>query len=207
MQSGSRILFSLCGGLLLTLALFWAMQWMITRQRAEIRPQGNTPAMEFVRLVRDSALVLKQRHTPEPPPEQATRPVIPDIRLNNPAQAISMPDIAIPAPSLSLNLAGPVLGPVAAGIPDQDVAVLSRTPPLYPSGARRNKTEGWVKLSLLITEKGNVQDVVVLDSSPAGVFDQAAIRAVYKWKFRPRIEHGEPVAARAEQTLEFQLNR
>ena len=41
---------------------------------------------------------------------------------------------------------------------------------------------------------------------PEGIFDRAAVRAVSKWKFKPRIVDGQPVAARAEQVVEFRLN-
>jgi len=84
---------------------------------------------------------------------------------------------------------------------------LARTPPQYPYQAARRGIEGWVRVSFRVTETGTVEDVVVLESEPAGVFDRAAVRAVYKWKFKPRIINGEAEAARAEQVIEFELNK
>jgi protein TonB len=54
---------------------------------------------------------------------------------------------------------------------------------------------------------GTVEDVQVLESDPAGVFEQAAIKAVYRWRFKPRIVNGQAMAGTAEQVVEFELNR
>lgn len=207
MQSSPRILLSACGGVLLTVLMFWLMQWMITRQTPDLRVDSKAPVMEFVRLIHDSHLTLKQRVTPEPPPPQPPPPRVPDISVRNPLTAAMTPHIAVPAPSPAFNMSQPLIGPVLSGVMDRDITVLSRTPPQYPFSAARRKIEGWVKLSMLITATGAVKDVVVLDSSPPRVFDQAAIRAVYSWKFKPRIQDGKPVASRAEQTLEFTLKK
>jgi protein TonB len=83
---------------------------------------------------------------------------------------------------------------------------VSRTPPQYPYQATRRHIEGWVRVSFLVTAAGDVEDVVLLESEPEGIFDRAALRAVSQWKFRPRIVDGRPVAARAEQVVEFRLN-
>jgi len=49
--------------------------------------------------------------------------------------------------------------------------------------------------------------VEVLESDPAGVFEQAAIKAVYRWRFKPRIVNGQAMVGTAEQVVEFELNR
>ena len=57
-----------------------------------------------------------------------------------------------------------------------------------------------------VSAAGTVKDAVVIASEPGTVFDRAAMRAVSKWKFKPRLVNGQPVAARAEQVVEFRLN-
>ena len=52
-----------------------------------------------------------------------------------------------------------------------------------------------------------LDNVVLIDSEPPGVFDRAAIQAVYKWKFKPRIQDGKAVPVRAEQTVNFKLGK
>ena len=49
---------------------------------------------------------------------------------------------------------------------DTPPKALKRLAPEYPSGARRKGIEGYVTLSLLVSESGRVQDVVVVESYP-----------------------------------------
>ena len=51
-------------------------------------------------------------------------------------------------------------------------------------------SEGWVSLSFTIDENGRVQDAVVMESEPAGVFDESALAALAQWRYRPRVENG-----------------
>ncbi|GJM14043.1 MAG: hypothetical protein DHS20C12_24460 [Pseudohongiella sp.] len=66
------------------------------------------------------------------------------------------------------------------------------TPP-YPDEARALELEGYVVVKFTVTEAGVVQDVVVDQSEPAGVFDAEAIRSAQRLRFEPRIVLGEPV--------------
>ena len=53
---------------------------------------------------------------------------------------------------------------------------------------------------------GSVKDVRVVQSEPKRMFDRNVIRAVLKWKFKPRIINGVAVERKAIQMLEFTLN-
>ncbi len=204
-----RLIFSLLGGIAISLALLWMMNWMLIHKTAEIQSNQQRPVMEFVRLKRDTETRVRQRQQPEPPPiAEEIPPPSPEIQKLDIAQpAIKAPNIAFSVPDVPMAISGPYIGPVRQGQPDRDFMAISRVPPQYPFRAQRRGIEGWVKVSLLITEKGTVQDVVVVDSEPEGIFDNAAIQAVLKWKFKPRIEEGKAVAVRAEQTVNFKLGK
>jgi protein TonB len=47
----------------------------------------------------------------------------------------------------------------------------------------------------------------VIDSEPPRLFNRDALRAILRWKFKPRIVDGQPVARDAEQTIEFKMNQ
>jgi TonB family protein len=49
-----------------------------------------------------------------------------------------------------------------------------------------------------------VSDVEVVESSPAGVFDNAAQAAVRKWMYEPRKENGVAVSSTARARLVFE---
>lgn len=65
--------------------------------------------------------------------------------------------------------------------------------PKYPFFAKRSRTAGRVLVEFTITEEGGVIDPVVLESSPAGVFDKSAKKAIVKWKYAPVLENGVPI--------------
>ena len=203
----TRLIVSVAGGTFAAVALLWSMQWLVMREHAEVQTARERPRMEFVRLQRKPEARLKKRELPqEPPPPQDPRPAIPQLPLTAATRpVVRAPDVAFAVPSIPLNMAGPYIGPVRQGPPDRDFMVLSRLPPQYPYRAKRRGIEGWVKVSFEITAEGSVRDVVVIDADPPDVFDHEAIRAVSKWKFKPRIEDGRPVEARVEQLVDFRL--
>ena len=56
--------------------------------------------------------------------------------------------------------------------------------PKYPAGAQRRGIEGWVSVQFKIDSTGHVDAPQVVEGSPPGVFDAAAIEAVSKWRYR-----------------------
>ncbi|MEN8180015.1 MAG: energy transducer TonB [Pseudomonadota bacterium] len=204
-----RLFFSLLGGIAISFALLWMMNWMLVQKTAELHAAKDRPVMEFVRLKRNTETRIRQRQQPDPPPvAEEIPPPTPEMRQLDIAQpVIKAPNIAFSVPDLPLSISGPYIGPVRQGQPDRDFMAISRVAPQYPYRAQRRGIEGWVKVSLLITEQGTVQDVVVFEAEPEGIFDHAAIQAVMRWKFKPRIQDGKPVSVRAEQTVNFKLGK
>lgn len=63
--------------------------------------------------------------------------------------------------------------------------LLSTKPPKYPVEAIRKRIEGYVKLEFDISERGEPINISVIESSPANVFDQAAIYSFKGWRYEP----------------------
>ncbi len=57
-------------------------------------------------------------------------------------------------------------------------------PPNYPRAAERRGIEGYVILEYTVLADGKVEDVIVVDATPEGVFDKAALNAVQKWLYK-----------------------
>jgi TonB family protein len=96
----------------------------------------------------------------------------------------------------------------ASGPPQVAEASLTRSKPIdlqYPEEARRNAIEGWVELSFGVTTEGKVINVKVTNSSPAGVFDQAAVRAESRVRYQPPMQGGKPIAVVSKLRLAFHL--
>jgi protein TonB len=78
-------------------------------------------------------------------------------------------------------------------------------PPRYPRNAQRRQQEGWVDVTFMVQANGRTADVGVLDSSPADLFDRAAIEAVEAWRYAPLSQTDSSVTRRARVRLEFTL--
>ena len=95
----------------------------------------------------------------------------------------------------------PYFDRLTAGGSDRGVAPLVRVNPDYPRRALERGIEGWVHVRFTITAAGTVKDLVVVDAEPKGVFDEAASKAVLRWRYNPRVENGVAVERVGEQTL------
>ena len=206
MNTSLRYPVAAIAGVLTALALLWVMQTLTTGKSTEVVRTDSLPLVTFVHTRQETETRVRERVLPKPPPEPKVLPrpaldIAHDIRPEMPRPQFRMALDIEPAFSGEAHL-----GLAMTGEADREFMPLSRTPPQYPYQATRRRIEGWVRVSFLVTETGSVEDIVLLESEPEGIFDRAAIRAVSKWKFKPRIVDGQPVAARAEQVVEFRLN-
>jgi len=97
----------------------------------------------------------------------------------------------------------------AAGPPEMTEASLTRLKPIeldYPSEALRKNIEGWVELSYVVSTEGKVTAVKVLNSSPAGVFDAAAARALGRVRYKPMMQGGKATAVSTKLRIAFRVS-
>lgn len=87
------------------------------------------------------------------------------------------------------------------------LVVLSRVAPNYPNRARDRGIEGWVKLEIVVTPQGKVGEARVVDANPKHIFDQAALIAIRRWRFKPTYKDGQAIEQRAVQTISFRFER
>ena len=103
-----------------------------------------------------------------------------------------------PAPMVAVILVlmlAPINAAPSPAKENQDEALpIVKVAPAYPDQAVQEQIEGHVLLEFVVTETGGVRDAVVVESEPRGVFDQAALDAVAKFKYKPKIVDGKPVA-------------
>ena len=89
---------------------------------------------------------------------------------------------------------------------DQAPKPSRRTPIDYPAKARKLGITGYVLMNLLVNKQGRVEKVKVLESEPAGTFDDVAVSAVRTWEFQPAEYQGKAVKVWAKQKIRFDLN-
>ncbi len=78
-----------------------------------------------------------------------------------------------------------------------------RAQPRYPATARSMRTQGVVKVEVLIAEDGSVEEVK--DVSGPSLLQPAASEAVKKWRFKPFMRDGDPVKATGYINFNFTL--
>jgi periplasmic protein TonB len=164
-------------------------------------------------------IVLPKPVVPKaPPPKVLAQPAKP---TELPKEAFTVPDAPInPSPVIAPSTAKPV---VAAPSPNKaqsnamtsdrnssnssssGVVVLSRVSPKYPARALSRHIEGWVKIEFTVTPSGDVSDPSVVAAEPEDIFDDAALTAIQKWRFKEKIVNGKAVSQKAVQTLKFKL--
>ena len=96
-------------------------------------------------------------------------------------------------------------GPGGMNIAEGDYLPIVRVAPVYPARALSRGLEGFVDLSFTVTTTGTVKDPIVLQST-SSLFERAAIRAMLKFKYKPRVVDGVPVEVPGVKTrISFQL--
>jgi len=173
--------------------------------REEIEPP---PGIRFGPVKIEPELTREQRKRPEPPPPPEEPPPPPDLEIAQmEQQSVNMPELDMPDLNFSPTGGNPVLGSFNTNRnAEGDVVPLVRIQPQYPRDAAMNQIEGWVRVQFTITETGTVTNPRVIDAEPPRVFDRAALRAILRWKFKPRIIDGVAVARPATQQIDFTLD-
>lgn len=82
--------------------------------------------------------------------------------------------------------------------------LISKIEPEYSEEARKAKYSGSVLLSIVVDSSGLPRDIKVVRPLGLGL-DQKAIEAVMKWRFRPGMKGGRPVAVQAQVEVSFRL--
>jgi protein TonB len=200
-----RPLVSAALGVVTAFGLFWVMQALIGAS-GELKEAGTRLSVEFVRLRKDKTPEMKKREPPKrQKPEQQPPPPEMNLAKNmNPGDAVG--DI-IPIGDSGMELEEATsLGAGASS--DRGVVPLVQVMPDYPPRAQQQRIEGWVDIEFTISPVGTVQDARVIGSQPPIVFDRAALRAIRKWRYSPKIENGAPVSRRGQQArIRFELPR
>lgn len=79
-----------------------------------------------------------------------------------------------------------------------------RQRPIYPYGMRRNGVTGIVEVGFIVTAAGNVVDAYAIRSTNRA-FEEPALQAVSRWKFRPGMRGGHAVNTRMSMAIVFDV--
>jgi protein TonB len=190
----SRLTLTLVFGLAFSGAMFWLL-WTLISQPINVEEMLEATRIEFSRMRRDTEAQTKrdervEREPPPPAPEMPRMQFTTGSVGNNIARL--NPNIDTAGALSKMNL--------QAGS-DTDVIPLVRIAPEYPPRALRRGVEGWVQVQFTITATGAVKDAVVVAADPPGLFDEAALRSIARWRYNPKVEGGVAVERVGVQTV------
>ena len=95
---------------------------------------------------------------------------------------------------------------VPIGQVDTPPVIKSRVNPKYPPNAFARGIEGNVTVNALISEAGDVVEVVVVQGLEGG-FNDATTKAVKQWKYEPAVKDGVKVKVWKPITVTFKLKK
>jgi len=183
-----RYVFSIVVGVAVTLGLLFTMQLLIVTGQAALTEPRERYLLEFVR-VRRNENINTDDFTPEKPPKPPeVPPEVPPQDFDNVDP--NAPTINVPPPTVAQSV--DIGGPGGMNIAEGDYLPIVRVAPVYPARALSRGLEGYVDLEFYVTAAGTVRDPAVTFST-SSLFERAALRAVLKFKYKPRVVDGVPV--------------
>jgi protein TonB len=156
-------------------------------------------------------VMTKNRRIPKKPPPPKNPPPPPKLQVSKMDQTVQnmprldMPDLDVPMTGGEGMYIGSFAG--VDRTEEGDIIPIVVIRPMYPRDAAMKGQEGWVKIEFTITATGTVKNPRVVDSKPPRVFNREAIRAILKWKFKPRVVEGVAVDRLATQIIDFNLDQ
>lgn len=197
------------------LAVGLAMAWV---QQPETPSVPAVLAVSFLAPAEQPPTPLPATPVPPPPvvtPAPKPRPLISAARAEPVADAIQTPPPpptadAEPAPEPVTAYRSIPADDASASEPEPprfDMAYLSNPQPTFPAMSRKLREEGTVLLRVRVSADGEALSVDVAQSSGFARLDDAARRAVQKWKFVPSRRGDTPVEGVAMVPLVFALKK
>lgn len=182
-----RILIGVGLGFLMTVVLFLVMQALIKSDRSPFTDAPTGRIVDFVRLLDDTPIEIKQRKPEPPPPVDEPPPDMPRPQMESNDTSVGI-DISGVDPGI-----GDINVSTGGYTADGEYLPIVKVKPVYPRRAQTRGIEGYVLLEFTVTKTGAVVDPKVVESEPPGIFDRAAMNAAVKFKYKPKVVNGEPI--------------
>jgi protein TonB len=185
-----RLIIGLVFGLVVTLFLFWFMQYMIETADRSLDESSRGALVDFVRVERDESIKRRQAKPEKPPPPEAPPPQPPAPQLENLDPTAEK--IAVQAAPVQTEIE--MTGGFSLGVGEGDYLPIVKVAPIYPQRALSRGIEGFCVVQYTVTRQGTIRDpFVVEDQCTSTLFHRASVQAALKFKYKPRVIDGQAV--------------
>lgn len=186
----SRFLIAIVLSAAVTLGLFFLMQSLIKSGGSVLTEPVQGSVLDFVRVKQEERVQKKDRKPKRPPKPQAQPPQMAPPQMDPPSSAGEGSGVDFSADvSADISLDGGLA--LASG--DGEYLPIVKVAAVYPRRALSRGIEGFVIVEFTVTKQGSVRDPQVVEATPPDIFDQAAIDAALKFKYKPRVVNGEAI--------------
>ena len=194
-----RIPSAITAGSIITLGIFYIMQSLIYLHPLDVDDGRVRHTLDqWILDDRTSELVVDD---PRPDKDFIAPPEPPPTTIEA-ARFAGVTGVtgAVPAPP-------PVdENPITGISPDGPLVNVIRVKPDYPAALAARGVEGWVIVQFDVTPGGTVANAFVVSSSHAG-FERSALKAIARFRYKPRVVDGIPIASNGLQTqFTFTMN-
>ena len=197
----TRLFIPFSAALFVTLSLFLLMSWMI---RPPSGPgHSASPNIDSVEMVDMKKQQQDEDQAPEPPQPTAAPSSPAALATPQLPQMSAMTALPFDASvSVPVNLGGSGFGVgtgafkgfahgsgsgsgggagAGQGFSGKELIPLSTARPQMPEWACKQNIKGWVEAVFLVMPNGHVRDVKIIDASPKGVYEAAAVESISNW--------------------------
>lgn len=200
-----RFLAALLLAACVTIGLFYLMQSLISGGEGAMSEPPRGSVLDFVRAPEPEQVQEKDRK-PERPPEPEQPPEeLPQPQMNNDmmdSDGRSGYDF-----SADVGSGADIGNGLSLQASDGEYLPIVKVQATYPRRALQRGIEGYVVVEFTVTKQGSVRDPVVVEAEPQDIFDEAAMDAVLKFKYKPRVIDGEPVEVDGVRNrMTFEMN-
>lgn len=138
------------------------------------------------------------------PTAPAMQPPVQQSAFDTASDPVAMPPPPMSAPAQTFSGRTLESGPTLV---IREAELIKRVAPEFPAEAAARGQHGVVEVAFTVTSAGTVANTSIVESTPPGVFDRAALQALREWRYEPRTENGVPVNWNTRARIEFKLAR
>lgn len=197
-----RMTSSFAGAAGVTFVLFFIMQMLVSGNDEVKLANEGFKFIDVVQNVPEQNIRKKEFEVEKPPELEAPENIeIKKVSLDKPSGM----DLTV---GKNMGAGVDMQGVDLSLTSDGEYLPLVRMEPAYPRRAAERGIEGWVTVEFTVTEDGTVTDPFVLEAEPENIFNRAAIKAVLRFKYKPKVVNGVPQSVEGVRTrFTFQMDK
>lgn len=177
-------------GAMITLLLFWVMQYLIATADRSLDEAERGALVDFVRVKRAEIVERRQIKPKKPPPPKQPPPEPPAPKLDKlKPSADKMAIQAVPVET-DIELSS---GGFSLGVGEGDYLPIVKVAPIYPQRALSRGIQGECVVEFTVTRSGTTRDARAVEGQCRGTFEKASVNAALKFKYKPRVIDGQAV--------------